>query len=196
MFNASSQTVVDMVQMIPSLMSFSKYSFERYDKVFAEFQRVLDKLVTYFKVSIPRIREEANEYTKLTYLFLNKTVQGSIFKSENTSQLMIQDAVSESIRFNEDEVKDSIRDNFNSTLTASTKLFELFDTFQNAVFAQSQINPGILNVTLAESKIAGASEIVRLFDDISVASAQIWDSLVNYGFWYITNVFASVKKAV
>jgi len=196
MFNASSQSVIDMVQMIPSLLSFSKYSFERYDKVFAEFQRVLDKLVEYFKVSIPRIKLEASEYTKLTYLFLNKTVQGTIFKSENTSQLMIQDAVSESIRFNEGEVRDSIRDNFNSTLQASTKLFELFDSFQNAVLAESQVHPGVLNMTLAQSKITGAVEIVRLFEDISGASAQIWDSLVNYGFWYITNAFAEDKKEV
>jgi len=98
---------------------------------------------------------------------------------------MIQDAVSESIRFNEDEVKDSIRGNFNSTLQASMRLFELFDTFQNAVLAESQVNPGILNATLSQTKIVGASEIVKLFDDISLASAQIWDSLVNYGFWYV-----------
>jgi hypothetical protein len=73
-FNASEQSVVTMVQMVPSLLSYSRYSFERYEDVFAQYQQVLASLAKLLNNTIPTIQKEATQYTVLTHIFLNQTL--------------------------------------------------------------------------------------------------------------------------
>lgn len=73
-FNATEQNVIAMVQMVPSLLSYARYSFDRYQDVFAQYQHVLTTLVKSLNSSLPNIKEEATQYTVLTRIFLNQTV--------------------------------------------------------------------------------------------------------------------------
>jgi hypothetical protein len=72
-FNASSQQIVDMVRFIPNLLSYAKYSFERYEVVFQQYRTVLDRLVTLLNTTEPILRTYALKYSQLTALITNRT---------------------------------------------------------------------------------------------------------------------------
>lgn len=196
-FNASAQSVVSMVRLIPSLLSYSRYSFERYEDVFAQYQKVLTGLVSILNSTVPTIKEEAYEYSTLTGIFLNQTmmiVNQTLMNTENRT-LMVENQSMESMQLSDMDVKNSLRSNFNSTLQTTERLFQSLDEFQMNVIDEMSRNSNIYNLTLAEAKFSGAQETLMLFTEISASSSQIWDSLVNYGFWFLTNMFTQpIKK--
>jgi hypothetical protein len=121
---------------------------------------------------------EATKYQRLTHLFLNKTVQARISHSL-------------SIKFNDYEVKNGIEKESNLTLANAIKLLDLFESFQATIEREKISNPNILNMKLGECKSKESIEVVSLLKEINKSDVSIWDSLVNYGFWYITNIFSS-----
>ena len=180
--NASSHKVADILKMIPNIISYAKYSFGRQEKVFLEYEKILEKLAQSLNTTgnPAKFRLEATKYQQLTYLFLNKTIQS-------------HDSQGISIRFSDSEVKSTIGTQTNSTLQSALKLLEVFGDFQASVQKKSKLNQNILNATLAESKIVESIEVIRLLNGISAASTQMWDSYINYGFWFITNLFSPEK---
>jgi len=73
-FNASQETVGNVVRMIPNLLSYGKYSTERYVQVFYQYQKTLDQLVGLLNSSWSTVTKEANDYYALTTKYLNNTV--------------------------------------------------------------------------------------------------------------------------
>jgi hypothetical protein len=195
-FNASEQNVVAMVQMIPSLLSYSRYSFERYEDVFAQYQNVLIALVPLLNTSLPTIGQEATQYTKLTGIFLNQTL--SLMKGLEDQSLVSEDtSITKPIQLTEADIKHSLEVNYNETIKATEKLLAILETYQTSVVKELETNASaIVTTTLGQAKFKGASEMLAVLNEVSVASAQIWDSLVNYGFWYLTNVFSTAAKKV
>ena len=182
-FNASSHSVVDVIRMVPNLVSYAKYTSSKYEKIFAEFEKVLTRLAQSLNTTgdTAKFRLEATKYQQLTYLFLNKTIQS-------------RDSQGITIRFSDVEVRGNIGTQANVTLDSASKLFAMFEKFQASAQKESKLNVDVLNVTLGESSIKESDEVVRLLNEIAVSGTQMWDSLVNYGFWYLTNLFAEKKS--
>lgn len=190
-FNASAQNVVAMVRLIPSLLSYARYSFERYESVFAQYQRVLNNLVVILNNTSPNMREQAYQYSQLTGIFMNQTmmmVNETMSMAENKTMFAESQSI-ENLQLTEMDVKTTLRVNFQTTLKATERLFEKLEQFQTAIVEEMSKNPDIYNLTLGEAKCPGAEETLGLFTEIATSSSQIWDSLVNYGFWYLTNIF-------
>jgi hypothetical protein len=179
-FNASQQKIIEIIKLIPSLISYAKYSFEKREKLFMEYVNILDKLVYAFNTTgePQKFGVEATKYQRLTHLFLNKTVQARISHSL-------------SIKFNDYEVKNGIEKESNLTLANAIKLLDLYPSFQAAIERVKKSNPNILNMKLGECKSKESIEVANLLKEINKSDVSIWDSLVNYGFWYITNNFSS-----
>jgi len=181
-FNASSQQIVDMVRFIPNLLSYAKYSFERYEVVFQQYRTVLDRLLVLLNTTEPVLRTHAFEYSQLTAMILNRTQETS-----ETSQVFSQ---MDGARMSESDVRTTIGSGYNSTLESTQRLFKLLDRFQTFVTEELVKNPKTLGLTLGESKFPICSEVLEIFKEISTFSAQIWENLVQYGFWYVTGGLA------
>jgi hypothetical protein len=193
-FNASSQYVVSMIKLMPSLLSYSRYSFERYDQVFAQYQKVLSYLVINLNRTLPVLVNEATEYVTLTEVFLNQTVLTLNQTISENRTLMVENSSKKNIQLSEKEITQDLKANFNITLKATEKLFEKIEKFEQNVKVRMETDPKIYTVLLGECKIDGSVELIELFNEIAASSAQVWDSLVNYGFWYITNNFSTTIK--
>jgi len=189
-FNASSQNVVEMIRLIPNLLSYSKYSFDRYEAVFCQYQKILDALVAGFNRTWPTIQKEATQYSKLTCFFLNHS---SVLENATRYSSGELSRLAEPVNLNETDLKDTIRENYNATLKSTERLFNLLEDFQFHALKEYKANPQFANMTLGQVTLPGTVEIIGLFDEISCSGAQIWDSLINYGFWYITNAFSTTK---
>lgn len=192
-FNATEQNVVQMVQMIPSLLSYSRYSFERYEDVFAQYQHVLTSLSKLLNTTLPTVREEATQYTVLTRIFLNQTM--ALVNSVQDHSLVDNTPTDQPIQLTEADIKKALAYNYNETLKATEQLIKVLETFQNSVVKELQTNPGgVITLTLGQAKFPGATEMLTVLNQVSAASTQIWESLVNYGFWYLTNLFSETTK--
>jgi hypothetical protein len=178
-FNASSQQIVDMVRFIPNLLSYAKYSFERYEVVFQQYRTVLDRLVTLLNTTEPILRTYALKYSQLTALITNRTKE-TITENQMLTQM-------NGAQMNEIDLKSNIATNYNATLESTERLFKLLDRFQTFVTEELVKNPKTLGLTLGESKFPICGEVLKIFNEISTVSAQIWEILVQYGFWYVTD---------
>lgn len=194
-FNPSSTNVLDVLRIITNLMSYSKYSVERYQDVFSKYQGVLTSLVKTLKTKEPRLRDESIMYTRLTSIFMNKTIamtmaanESTITNSESVNSLL-ETQQSNHNQLNEIQVRERLGNQYNATLEAAETLFGMLEKFQTSVveLMKSKSSEMVSQMTLSECKIEGTQEIRILLNSISSASAQIWDSLVNYGFWFITS---------
>lgn len=194
-FNVSSKNILTVVRLVPNLLSYAKYSSERYEEVFVQYQRVLDELFSYLNATCPNMTREAQVYIELTRLFLKEKNFEKIEKEHN--EQMITDGTMKVYgrRFFHDElkteklVKETIKADFDLTLEKTYKLHRLLVTFDKAVAQEYKANPSFVHQPLIKSSLPGVSEVIALFDEIQTTNSQIWDSLVSYGFWYVTNLF-------
>lgn len=201
-FNASSVSVVQLVELIPNLMSYSKYSLERYEDVFVRYQDVLGRLVEYLnstRVDHPTLRREAEEYTRLTAIFMNQTVaateaaKSTPSRVENVEELLeSRDEAQAHTQLTEKQIRDSLRVQFNQTLVSTQRLFVALEEFQRGVAELVQSgSQDVFSMTLTQSKLNGTAVIAEMLQQIAVSSDSIWDSLVNYGFWFITTMLVT-----
>lgn len=174
-FNASEQSLLSTTRMIPSLLSYSRYSLENHEILFGHYQKILDALVVNLNSSQPNVTREAALYSKLTSVFLNQTESEQSF---------------EAIKLDESQVKVKLNDNLNLTLVYSERLLDLLSIYQSQIIDEIAADE---QITLGYAKFQGAADILNLLDRINLASGQVWDALVNYGFWYMTNLFAASK---
>lgn len=196
-FNASAVSVVELVRIIPNLLSYSKYSQERYGDVFARYQQVLTRLIEYVNnTKETKCREQAYQYALLTGVFMNRTIaqlNQTYSNSENIDALLqTEQAKQQHVQMNETQVRETLREQYNATLQASQRLFASLEKFQMGVQkAIEEKTIDVSRITLSEVKIEGAEEVRNLLQSITSSSIQIWDSLVNYGFWFITSYLAT-----
>lgn len=200
-FNVSAISVVDLAELIPHLMSYSKYSLERYSDVFAKYQEVLVSLFGYLNNTVNKhehLHKEAFAYSRVTAVFLNQTVS-ALVGQEMTVPSNINDIQSFLDRRNEThaglsekQILDSIRVQFNNTLSATQQLFVGLEAFQRDVAKLlEKSDKSVWSLTLLESKLNGTAVITNLLAEITSSSIQVWEQLVNYGFWYITHLLSS-----
>ena len=192
-FNASQISVVELVRLIPNLLSYSRYSQERYQEVFDKYQNVLVRLVEILNSTGLRIREEAVAYNRLTSIFMNQTLilmNQTLSGSENVNALIDNQGVQQS-KLSESQIRELLKVQYNITLGAAEKLYESLEKFQLGVMAEAQNNTDIYRLSLPQCKIEGAAEVQQLLEGVSSSSVQVWDSLVNYGFWLITSSLTS-----
>lgn len=213
-FNASAVSVVDLIQLIPNLMSYSKYSIERYSDVFAKYQQVLGRLVTYLngtESSHPRLRLEAAAYSRLTGIFMNQTLvmannnnnnqtmtsTNTFANTENVNSLLEPHTEASRQQQSEAQIRESLRVQFNATLNATQCLFKAIEVFEREVSKLVEGgNKDVYAMNIASAKLNGTAEISEMLGQISASSVQIWDALVNYGFWYITSLLTAPVKVV
>lgn len=186
-FNASEQSVVELVRLIPNLLSYAKYSSERYSEVFFEYQSVLERLSLILNETCHKSQDYAVRYTKLTNVFMNQTLSWMNESWVDWQQLNNVTEADQVKRLTDKDVKEKLRTEFNETLIRTNRLFESLNKFHDKVVSEMAVNKGIYNVTLGACNFVGSEEIVTLFDGISRSTSEIWESLVNYGFWVITN---------
>jgi hypothetical protein len=85
-------------------------------------------------------------------------------------------------------MKESIHDDFNTTLSLSYDLFRYLNRFDDdlsvkgANYTSDQMQQAIVNFT-------ADSITTQLLSDVSVEITSIWDSMSFYGFWYIISSF-------
>jgi len=194
-FNASTHYVSTMVRLIPNLLSYSKYSFDRYEEVLVEFMKCLDRVVELIKTQKPKWEELATEYITLTNMFVNQTTE-LLSKEQHipiTEPTTVKtDKPLKSI--SDHDFKILMREEFNKTYVNSVKLIEKLAEFQKSVLLGEKKDPALATVTLGESKLPGTMEVIALFEEIEHTGAEIWMSLNNYGFWYVTNSLDKLVK--
>lgn len=187
-FNASSESVSNVVRMVPNLLSYARYSNERYAQVFMQYNKVLNELAVLLNSSWPSVHQEASEYSRLASLYLNRSLTAmniSRFgdeKSFNVNPIEIQ--------WTENEVRERMREEYNQTLETTNELARLLTNFKKNAVVEMLVKPEVREKSLGSAKFDGAPDAVRLFEEISRSSDLIWESLVNYGFWFLTNQFA------
>lgn len=216
-FNASAESVANVVRMIPNLLSYAKYSNERYVQVFYQYQKALEKLVGVLNVSWPHVEHEASEYYKLTSLYLNhsvvlskefnRTVELTRETPVEVDQQSVEGAFSFGsrpvatrksglaggagpVQWTDSEVMEKMRTEYNQTMQDTNELFDFLERFRSKALVEIRRDQKVVSLPLSEAKFELAKETVERFDEISKSSAEIWDSLVNYGFWYLTNIFS------
>jgi hypothetical protein len=206
-FNVSTVSVVDLAQLIPHLMSYSKYSLERYQDVFAKYQQVLVSLFGYLNNTVNKhehLHKEAHAYSRVTAVFLNQTLSSLVGGQEMTVPSNVNDIQSFLDRRNEThaglsekQILDSIRVQFNSTLTATQQLFVGLEAFQRDIAKLLEKgDQSVWSLTLMQSKLNGTAVIANLLGEITSSSIQVWEQLVNYGFWYITNLLSTTASEI
>ena len=174
-FKASSQKMIEIRFMVPSVVSYAKYSFYNGEKIFSQYVSILNKLVLSLKRNgySKKIAIEATKYSRLTHLFLNKTVP-----APNLHNV---------IKFNDYEVKLEVESQSNVTLLHALMLFDLLDKFQDSIEKERNTNPNFLDITMDKVTIIESIKVMELLNEIAKSEASKWDSLINFGFWYITN---------
>lgn len=206
-FNSSVVSVVDLVQLIPNLMSYAKYSQERYQDVFAKYQEVLHHLTTYLNstenMHLESMRKEALEYSQLTAIFLNQTVSmlnATAANVSSTPEMFLNNhhsAGAANEQPTEEEVRERLRINFNKTLAATSRLYQSLESFQIQVMELVKNGTtDVYSLTLEQSNLNGTAEVKKLLDQITCSSIKVWDSLVNYGFWFITTMMTTTADAL
>jgi len=216
-FNASAESVANVVRMVPNLLSYAKYSNERYVQVFYQYQKALEKLVGVLNVSWPHVEHEASEYYKLTSLYLNhsvvlsqefnRTVELTRESPVEVDQQSVEGAFSFGsrpvathksglaggagpVQWTDSEVMEKMRTEYNQTMQDTNELFDFLERFRSKALVEIRRDQKVVSLPLSEAKFELAKETVERFNEISKSSAEIWDSLVNYGFWYLTNIFS------
>jgi hypothetical protein len=229
-FNASSETVGNVVRMVPNLLSFVKYSNERYTQVFYQYQKTLAQLVGIFNTSWPTVEREATEYFKLAGLYLNNSLvltNSTFFEQDRLNVTKVQGVVdgrwsdgiydqsegalsfgsrpvvaahkvglaggSAPVQWTESEVIDRMRSEFNETMQDTNELFNFLERFRTKALVEIKRDPQVVSLPLYEARFDYSNETMVRLQEISRSNSEIWDSLLNYGFWYLTNVFSSQK---
>ena len=178
LYNASAEKVSNIIRFIPSLTSYAKYSSERYELVFNEYQETLNKLAEIIKTTSNVAPVRATSYvefiktlTNYTAVFNESTIHNNTWSSETIVQNM--------------------QGKYNETIIQTNTLVKMLEDFQSAILVEFEKNPKIGEITLSESENPSAKEFLNLLNNITRSSAIVWESLVGYGFWFITNSIAN-----
>jgi hypothetical protein len=191
-FNISQRSVISSIRLVPNLLSYARYSSDRYPEVLVQYEHILDQLWNYLNSTMPTLRQEAIQYTHLAQFFLNGTISPDNWKVLNSTvarRFGGRNFLNDTVYTSDVELKDTIHRNFVTIVEKVNKLYELIHTYERAVVAQWKKDPETIFRTVVDLELPGSLEFVNLFDEIRKVNCEIWQSLVSYGFWYITNIF-------
>jgi len=216
-FNASAESVANVVRMVPNLLSYAKYSSDRYVQVFYQYQKALDNLVQIFNGSWPTVEREAAEYYKLTSLYLNNSAilanqtEGSLVRPIEVREGSVEQDVDGTFSFGsrpvpahksglaggagpvewtDVQVMDKMKSELNETIPSQEELFGFLEKFRVRALEEIKRDQKVVSLPLGEAQFELSKETIAKFDEIARSSSEVWQSLCNYGFWFLTNLFA------
>jgi hypothetical protein len=199
-FNISNQNVITTLRLVPNLLSYAKYSSERYQDVFVQYQHVLEQLWSFLNVSVPRLRQEAVHYTDLTRYFANNKISEDSLRVLNHTvarrfggRNFLNDTLN---NITEVAVREILRVDFVTILDRVNTLNSLVHDFSDSVVVEWKKNPNFIFKTVGETGFEKSAEFIKIFREIHHVNCEIWHKLVAYGFWYITNVFTTTPVVV
>jgi len=179
-FNASSHRLIDVVRTIPSLISYSRYSADRYSEVFVKYQEALDKVVENFNATWAGVDQDAAEYVRITKKVLNETESMSdIFPSTK--------------RTSEDYTVEKLKEAFEKSKEEVVMFTLKMQGARRALISEMVKRPELVDMRLSQLKTdENVRYLIETFDNIAQNSAEIVNELFTYGFWYVTDAFAGV----
>lgn len=190
--NVTSLSVLDVFNLVPNLLSYAKYSSQRYVQVFFQYKKALEHLeVELNSSSWPTIAQEAKIYSNWTNLYLNRRISAlneSIAKEE-AKEATQADLLSQEAKWSDVNVKEKLGNSYSELSLDSEKLFKILNDFQDKVLLAAKENKSVLILRLSESSVLGADKIIEVLEQIWGSSVQIWDALINFGFWSLTDAF-------
>ena len=183
-FLTESEIAMGYTSAIPNLFQTAKYSFDRFENFFTVYHEILDSLIDYLPKHVPKITKEAQAFFDVYDMIYAKfTTMGNFSKV-----LDFSDEMANRTDLTRDEMKQSIYEDFNATLSYSYDLFRYLNRFDDELsvrglnFTSEQMQEAIFNFTLDP-------ETNVLLGEINLRSTSIWDSLSFYGFWYVISSY-------
>jgi len=216
-FNASTETVANVVRMVPNLLSYAKYSSDRYVQVFYQYQKALDQLVQIFNASWPSVEREAADYYKLTSLYLNNSAvlsnqtEGGLVRPVEVREGSVEQDADGAFSFGsrpvpghksglaggpgpvewtDAQVIEKMKSELNETVPSQDELFGFLERFRVRALEEIKRDQKVVSLPLGNAQFEYSRETVAKFEEISKSSMEVWQSLCNYGFWFLTNLFA------
>lgn len=174
-FNASSHTLLDVIRTIPSLISYTKYSADRYTEVFFKYQEVLEKIVFSLNSTWTNVDKYAIEYIKVSDHVLNET-HVDIFGGFNRTSL--------------EEVNMNLETSYNQTEESNRFILEL-QVLRRSLIKEMVLRPTMINTKLSEmTQKVQIRDLISIFDNLANNSISVINSLFSYGFWLVTDSIA------
>lgn len=176
-FNASSHTLLDVVRTIPSLISYTKYSADRYSEVFFKYQEVLEKIAFSLNSTWTNVEQYATQYIKVSDHILNEThVESDLFESFNRTSL--------------EQVNMNLESGFNQTEVTSKFILDL-EVLRRNLIKEMVMRPTMINTKLGDmTQKVQVRDLISIFDSVANNSIDVINSLFSYGFWVVTDSFA------
>lgn len=179
LFNASSENFFSVVQTIPSLISYSKYTDERYAEVFGKYQEVLEKLVANLNETWVNVESEASEYLDVCQKVWNETNTENSLVRENTSVKQTMESLEEAFKKHKEE---------------ETEFVLKLEALRVNSIEEMKSQPELAQMKLSEmSDNENAKELIGIFDLIAARSEEVMSVLQNYGFWAVTDALTKTN---
>lgn len=173
-FNASSHSLIDVVRTIPSLISYTKYSRERYNEVFMKYQEALLKIVDSLNSTWTNAQRDAIEYIKISDHIINETH----FDIQSFNRTTLSD------------VNMSLDAEYKQTEETNRLMINLQALRRNLI-REMVMRPAMVNKKLSEmTRKSNVRDLITIFDKVANNSVNVINSLFSYGFWFITDSFA------
>lgn len=186
-FITNDQSIGYLLRLMSSILSYSRYSANRFEYVLEHYKNVLRLLIENLKLNEPNLDQKAKAYKDLIFYFLNQT----ILLSNGTNALA--NRTFETIRLDENNLIEYLRFNFELIVDSSEQLLAILENFHfNMINKFGFSNFSIYEISLDKLDYNQTEKIFDFFTDIKAASERVWDSLNNYGFWFIINFFSNI----
>ncbi|RNA01541.1 hypothetical protein BpHYR1_051051 [Brachionus plicatilis] len=181
------QPIGSLLRLMPSMLSYSRYSADRYVHVLDHFKDVLTQLIDSLKLHESNLTQKAVAYKNLTLFLLKKT----ILMSNGTNSLANRTV--ESMRLEDGALKEYLRFNFDIIADSSEHLFGMLEQFHVSLISQFGFgNFSIYDINLKNVGFDQVDQVFDMYTDIKAASGRVWNALNNFGFWFITNFLSSL----
>lgn len=186
-FNFYNQTIGSLLRLMPSVLSYSRYAAERYEIVLEHYKNVLTQLIENLIMQEKDFDQKAMAYKSLNMHFLNET-----FLLSNDSN-SLANRTFESMKLDEVNLKENLRLNFEHIVDSSEQLFDILENFHFNLINQFGLsNSSIYEIIFEKSGFDNLDKVYNLFTSIKSSSQHVWNSLNNFGFWFITNFLSKL----
>jgi len=178
LFNASSHTLLEVVRTIPSLISYSRYSSDRYTEVFLKYQEVLVRLAENLNTTLPDLQNRAIVYTRLSSHIMNETgIMDALFKTVD--------------RTSTEQIHQNLDQEFNKTKEESVKFNMELQSLRDYFKSYMKKNPQSIVMRLDEmTENQRVRDLITVFEKVSLSSSAVIESLFSYGFWTLNDMLA------
>lgn len=179
LFNASSGSrLIDVVRLIPSLIQYTRFSENRYADVFLKYQQVLLRFVENMNGTWENVGEQAAMYVKITGHVLNETG-------------VMDQLIGQMSRTSEKEVLETLETESNKTRAENIEFYMQLESLRIRLIDFMRREPECIDKELINIK--GSDEVlslIRIFENLRMKNIEIINSLLSYGFWFVTDAFA------